>query len=205
MENNEKETKEDLNNEINSKDKQTEQVEAEEKNTITKPANITSNELKPRKWLLWVLIVITIAIVGVLVYRTVYGLKTAYDKGTAGIFSIFKGRSGLEGGVSDIFNQAQNQINEAKTEAEKEEFNHQFDIYAGTGWGDETGRLLDRIIKNNKTNESGRLITLVYGNESTTDPVRIKDIKRTFEDFHDYEVSIDYGEDGYVNKVTVEY
>ena len=50
-----------------------------------------------------------------------------------------------------------------------------------------------------------RLITFVYGNEATTDPVRIKDIKRTFDDFHDYEVTIDYDEEGYVNKVTVEY
>ena len=191
MDNNEKEKIEEFNN----KEEQIEKKEAEE--TTKKPTNITSDELKPRKWLLWVLIIITIAIVGVLAYKTVYGLKTAYDNGTAEIFNIFR--------PNDIFNQAQNQINEAKTEAEKTEFNHQFEIYAGTGWGDQTGRLLDRIIKNNKTNESGRLITLVYGNESTTDPVRIKDIKRTFEDFHDYEVSIDYGEDGYVNKVTVEY
>ena len=54
----------------------------------------------------------------------------------------------------------------------------------------------------NKTNKD-RLVTYVYGETNTTDPEEIKNQKSKINDFKDYEVSLDYDDDGYVNEITI--
>ena len=81
-------------------------------------------------------------------------------------------------------------------------FNSSLEFYTGTKNGMVISMLLDSIITNNKK-EQEHLLTVVYGTHNTTNPEEITNIKQELDDWHDYEVSLDYGEDGYANKVTI--
>ena len=89
-----------------------------------------------------------------------------------------------------------------KDSFELKTFNGGFEFYTGTQKGMFVSNLLDNIITNNKKNQE-HLLTVVYGTHTTTNPDEITNIKQELDDWHDYEVSLDYGEDGYANKVTI--
>ncbi len=82
-------------------------------------------------------------------------------------------------------------------------FNRIFEMYAGTKNGISAGWFLDEVITNNKTNKN-HLLTVVFKNHNTTDPEEIKNIKKELDDWTNYEISLDYDEKGYANKVTIE-
>ena len=140
------------------------------------------DETKPRTWLLIVLIVLALIIAVVLINKVVIDKKAKTGDKSWGIFEVFKGFIG---------------------NIDKEEFNGQFEMYSGTEMGASTKKIIDNVIKNNKTNKD-RLVTFVYNDVKSTDPDEIKGVKSKINDFKDYEVSLDYDDDGYVNKVTVE-
>ena len=48
------------------------------------------------------------------------------------------------------------------------------------------------------------LITVIYKDKETTDPDTIVEIKHSLNDRNKYEVKLDYDNDGYVNKITLE-
>lgn len=81
-------------------------------------------------------------------------------------------------------------------------FNFSLENDSGTQKGIFVKNTLDDIIKSNKKNE--RKITLKYNETETQDTEEIKNLKSSFEDFNDYEISIDYDEQGFINKVTIE-
>ena len=87
-------------------------------------------------------------------------------------------------------------------EGERYSFNFQFTSDAGTKNGIQVRGTLDDIIKCNKTND--RTVTLVYGGKSTTDETEIINIKHELGDWDDYEVVVNYGDDGYVNEIKVD-
>ena len=68
---------------------------------------------------------------------------------------------------------------------------------------------IDEIIKSNKKS-SDHLIEVIFdGTSYGTDPDKIKEIKGMLKSFNgyklqNYEISVDYDENGYVNKVTIE-
>ena len=140
------------------------------------------DETKPRTWLLVVLIVVALVIAVVLINKVVVDKKAKNGDNSWGIFEVFKGFA---------------------KNMDKEEFNGQFEMYSGTKMGASAKKVSDNVIKNNKTNKD-RLVTYVYGETNTTDPEEIKNQKSKINDFKDYEVSLDYDDDGYVNKVTIE-
>lgn len=89
-----------------------------------------------------------------------------------------------------------------KNSFELKRFNGEFEFYTGTKKGMFVSNLLDKIITNNKKDQD-HLLTVVYGTHNTTNSEEITNIKQELDDWHDYEVSLDYGEDGYANKVTI--
>ena len=94
--------------------------------------------------------------------------------------------------------------NTAKKESEKKYFNSNYEFYTGTQYkGVISSFILDKVITNNKTNQS-HLISVVYKNHNTTNPEEIKNLKNELDDWHQYEVSLDYDTDGYINKITIE-
>ena len=82
-------------------------------------------------------------------------------------------------------------------------FNSEFEFYVGTKWKTSIEYLLDKVVSNNRKN-SDKLITVVHGNDSSTDGDEIINIKHSLKDFTDYEVKLDYDGAGYVNKVIIE-
>lgn len=94
-------------------------------------------------------------------------------------------------------------INNIKDKINKSFFNSPFESYSGTKSKFLTEPLLDKIVTNNKTNKD-MLVTLIYKDKETTDPDTIIEIKHSLNDKTKYEIKIDYDEEGYVNKVTIE-
>ena len=208
-ENNEKKENEQKEEQTINESKEKEQVVEDEKKEEPKTEpqinNRSSNDLRPRKWLLVILVVITIAIVGVLVYKTVLGISSALSNsnGSWGVFNLFKGNDTFEENAEDIINETQKEVTNQREKIAKDSFNYKFEQNIGTNYSTVVGWLLDDVILNNKKNKD-YLITVVFKYKSTTNPEEIKNFKKQFISNHQYEVSIDYDDEGYVNKITIE-
>ena len=149
-----------------------------------------NNELKPRRWLLVLLLVIAIAIVIVLLNK----LITDYNE---------RKKNDESNGISNIVNEQIEKGNEMFDKFEVESFNSTYELDVGENYGLSVKRTLDKVITNNKKN-TNNVLTVVYEDISTTDPEEIKKLKKNFDDWTKYEVSVDYDENGYVNKITIE-
>lgn len=83
-------------------------------------------------------------------------------------------------------------------------FNTNFEKYSGTQSKFFINELLDDINTNNKTN-SNKKIDVAYKETITSEEKEIIKIKHNLGDnFKSYEVILDYDEEGFVNKVTIE-
>lgn len=89
-----------------------------------------------------------------------------------------------------------------KEEAKKMNFNFQFENSSGTKSTFFLKYIFDDIIESNKKNE--RKVALLFNGESTTDESRIIEIKHGLGDTDEFEVSINYDDDGYVNEIKVD-
>lgn len=121
------------------------------------------------------------------------------------VFSIFKFNNKEENIPSqgdNIIEDVSEEINKQYTEFEINKFNNVFEIYVGTEYGTSVGNLLDKVVTNNKT-EKNHIITVIYGDKTTTDPNEIVSIKKSLEKWGEYEVSLDYDDNGFANKVTI--
>lgn len=167
-------------------DEETELKGSEIKNETNK---ISVDEPKPRRWLLVVLIVVALIIVIILLNKIIIVKQEKENNNTNswGIFEVFKKMG----------------FGEMKSDFDKNSFNSDFTLYVGTKYGSNVSNLIDKIITNNKTNKE-HLITVVYNNEDITDSTKIKNIKNELSEWNEYEVSEDYDNDGYINKITIE-
>lgn len=157
-------------------------------NSVTGSNVVIDDEVRPRKWLLVVLIIITIGLVIFLLDGYVSNKKSEEEE----FFDLF-------GGFSDLFNEMDFDMGSF----DKSSFNSSFEIKTGTKMGSLVSSLLDDVITNNKTNKE-HIITVLFGDLNSGDPNEIKNAKKNIETFDDYEVSLDYDNDGYVNSVTIE-
>ncbi len=140
-----------------------------------------NEEVRPRTWLLVVLIIIAIVISIVLLNKVVTDRKNAKEN---------------EPSIFNLFRNTENEIN-------KSSFNSDFEMHMGTKYGSNVSRLLDEVITNNKKNKN-QLIEVVYKDTKTSDPTEIKNLKKNFGTWDKVEVSIDYDDNGYVNLITLE-
>ena len=143
-------------------------------------SEVNRNDFKPRKWLVIILIIIAVAISAVLINKaiTIYKEKINNRKS-----------SGILDRLRD-------------NEFEKDSFNSQFELYTGTEEKFLTESLLDKIVTNNKKNKE-HLLTVLFKEHNTTDPEEITNIKSELNNNSKYEISIDYDENNYANRVTI--
>ena len=80
-------------------------------------------------------------------------------------------------------------------------FNNSIELFSGTQSRFFLRSLIDEIVISNKKNED-RLISVIYKDFSTTDTEELIKIKDSLED-KNYEVEIEYDEDGYIYKVRI--
>lgn len=102
-----------------------------------------------------------------------------------------------------ITGQVKEQLEDNKLD-EIKRYNSKFETYNGTQEGYFVENLLELVVTNNKTKKD-HLITVKYNQNETNVPDEIKGIKPKLEKFDEYEVTLDYDDNGYVNKVTIEY
>ena len=120
------------------------------------------------------------------------------DKESSGIFISF---------INFIKEIVSGQIEEQKEEDKQNEikqYNSKFDIYSGKQYGNFLDNLLENVINNNKTQKE-HIITVKYNQNETNIPEEIKTIKSQLEKLDEYEVTLYYDDNGYVNKVTIEF
>ena len=96
--------------------------------------------------------------------------------------------------------QQEENINKQQEEVKKDVFNFQFVNDNGTKSAFLLESTLDEIIQSNKL--YNRKVTLVYNGKETTDETEIINIKHSLEG--DYEVSLDYDDEGFIYKIRVD-
>lgn len=157
---------------------------------------------KPRTWLLIVLIVIGLGIAVVLADKVIKNRSDRLER----IQNFFDANKEQIDDTRDLINDqitnTQEQIEKQYDEYEIRSFNSSFESYVGTQWGQNVNRLIDKVITNNKTKKD-HIITVNYNGIDTQEEEEIRSFKSNFKDFTDYEVIIDYDDDGFVNKVTL--
>lgn len=101
--------------------------------------------------------------------------------------------------IQEMYNE---QVNDMNDDYNKSTFNHSLEFYSGTEYGSSVGNLLDKVVTSNKTNKD-HIITVIYKETITTSEDEIVNIKHLLDKFTEYEVSLDYDANGYINKITV--
>ena len=184
-----------------------EEPKVEESKEIKKPK-------KERKFLLYIFIIIFIASLSVLFYRTSTDIKRKISNK---INEIKEGTKKLNNqefdneydDTKDEIDSVREKINEEMKKQQIDSFNRKFESWLGTQTDSGVSFELDDIIENNKKNKE-RLIEVIFdGNSYGTDPESIKSIKNNLRTFNGhevqkYEVSLDYNDDGYAYKLTIE-
>ncbi len=102
--------------------------------------------------------------------------------------------------INNVYNQFKEEENKRENEQDIRNFNFYFSN--GTNNGFFVKSTLDKIITSNKTNE--RKITLKYNGVETQDSDVIKETKKKIDDRKNYEISLDYDSEGYINLITIE-
>lgn len=183
-----------------------EDISLEDSVNIKKEESPKKKKNGDRKFILYILIIIFIASLAFLTYRVGTDIKTKKDEIKE---EIRKEKEKAEKEAQEIKDEIKKNNEESDLKFDKNSFNSNYSFYSGTQPGQSVSMLIDNIINKNKT-EKDHLVELVFDNTSYgTDPDNIKQTKNMIQTFSGYniqyyEVSIDYDDDGYVNKVTIE-
>ena len=162
--------------------------------------NEDSDEVRPRKWLLVVLIVVALILVVVLADKFITNKK---EREEAAKESIKENIDGFFDIFEEFENEMDSEFEESNNEFEINRFNNSFEIYAGSKHGTIVSTVLDKVITSNKKNQD-KIINVIYGDLNTTDESKIREIKKSLDDWTKYEIIFDYDEVGYINQVTIE-
>lgn len=174
------------------------------------------NEEKPkkggmvvkRKFVLYILIVILIAASTTLAVRIGNNIKAENEKREQQKQAIKDDLKRRQEEIDKKIQDTQQQSEDKKKENEKASFNRTYEIAAGTASKARVSWTLDDVMTNNKKN-SDRLIEVFFNETSygtsSDEIVKIKSLLKDFEGYNivNYEVSFDYSEDGYINKMTI--
>lgn len=166
-----------------------------------------------RKFILYILIIIFIASLALLAYRIGTDIKTKKDEIKE---ELRKEKEKAEKKQEEEEKKQQELEDKIKKEQEeyhenfsKDSFNSTFEINQGTKSGMFAKSQVDNIIKNNKKDKEHLIEVVFDGTSYGTDPSNISNVKNNLREFNgnkfqEYEISLDYDDKGYVNKVTIE-
>lgn len=174
------------------------------------------NEEKPkkggmvvkRKYILYILIAILIAASTTLAVRIGNSIKAENEKRAQEEQAIKDDIKRRQEEIDKKIQDTQKKNEDMKKENEKASFNRTYEIAAGTASKARVSWTLDDVMTNNKKN-SDRLIEVIFNETSygtsSDEIVKIKSLLKNFEGYKivNYEVSFDYSEDGYINKMTI--
>ena len=179
----------------------------------TKEDKNNKKEDGDRKFILYILIIIFIASLALLAYRVGTDIKTKKDEIKE---ELRKEKEKAEKKQEEEEKKQQELEDKIKKEQEeyhenfsKDSFNSTFEINQGTKSGMFAKSQVDNIIKNNKKDKEHLIEVVFDGTSYGTDPSNISNVKNNLREFNgnkfqEYEISLDYDDNGYVNKVTIE-
>ena len=169
--------------------------------------------MKDRKFILYIVIIVFIASLGTLTYRVGSSIKAKKDAIKEEYNKKQKEAEEKQKAIEEEAKKRQEELEqkmkEEELEREKDSFNNIHEFYVGTKGGTATGSEVDEIIKSNKKS-SNHLIEVIFdGTSYGTDAENIRKIKKNLKNWDGfelqfYEISLDYDNNGYVNKVTIE-
>lgn len=120
-----------------------------------------------------------------------------------GVFvAVFINMTKINNSADGIYEKAGSVIDKGIDKTEIKAFNASFELYSGTQSGFFVEKLLDEIVTNNKT-EPNHIVTVVYNDITTTISDEIITLKQSLDNSKNYEVSLNYDKNGFVNKITV--
>lgn len=167
-----------------------------------------------RKIILYIVIIIFIASLVTLLYRVGSDIKIKVDEKNAEIQKtkedILKKQQETEEKIKKTQEEIEQKQQEQKEKSERDSFNRDFETWDGKQTDSGVEFQLDKIIENNKKNSNHLVEVLFDGTSYGTDPNNIKTIKNSLKTWTSdrniqyYEISIDYDDNGYANKVTIE-
>ena len=143
------------------------------------------DEIKPRKWLVVILILIALIISVILISKIITDRKEKTDNKEK--YSIF-----------DLFD-----INKIENTFNKDSFNSDFEFYTGSKSGFLLENMFEKVITNNKKNIEHK-VSIKYNEINTSNPEEIKNLKTSIAEGDRFEVSVNYDEQGYVNEIILE-
>lgn len=104
--------------------------------------------------------------------------------------------------ISGMFEKFEDLSEKQKNKSDKESFTKVLEMYSGTQYGSSVNFAIDKIVTNNKKYKDA-LITVIYKNESTAEPDKIQNIKSKINKNKEYEISYEYDENNYINKMDI--
>ena len=179
----------------------------------TKEDKNNNKEDGDRKFILYILIIIFIASLAFLTYRVGTDIKTKKDEIKE---ELRKEKEKAEKKQEEEEKKQQELEDKIKKEQEeyhenfsKDSFNSTFEMNQGTKSGMFAKSQVDNVVKNNKKDKEHLIEVIFDGTSYGTDPLNIQNIKNKLQEFNgykfqEYEISLDYDDNGYVNKVTIE-
>ena len=117
-------------------------------------------------------------------------------------FRINKEGDAIRDRADDIINRSIDTIDNGYNQMNADNFNDDIEDYSGTQYGSSVTDLLDTVVTTIKKN-TDHSITVIYGTVNTSKAEEITTLKKQFDDASQYEVSLDYDSNGYINKVTI--
>ena len=172
-----------------------------------------NNDNKDRKFILYILIIIFITSLAFLTYRVGTDIKAKKDEIKEEIRKekekAEKKREEEEKKRQELEEKIEKEQEEYHENFNKDNFNSTFEMYQGTKSGMFAKSQVDNIIKNNKKDKEHLIEVIFDGTSYGTDPLSIQNIKNKLQEFNgykfqEYEISLDYDDNGYVNKITIE-
>ena len=179
----------------------------------TKEDKNNKKEDGDRKFILYILIIIFIASLALLAYRVGTDIKAKKDEIKEELRKEKEKAEKKQEEEEKRQQELEDKINKEQEEYHenfsKDSFNSTFEINQGTKSGMFAKSQVDNIIKNNKKDKEHLIEVIFDGTSYGTDPSNISNVKNNLREFNgykfqEYEISLDYDDNGYVNKATIE-
>lgn len=179
----------------------------------TKEDKNNKKEDGDRKFILYILIIIFIASLAFLTYRVETDIKTKKDEIKEELRKEKEKAEKKQEEEEKKQQELEDKINKEQEEYHenfsKDSFNSTFEMNQGTKSGMFAKSQVDNVVKNNKKDKEHLIEVVFDGTSYGTDPLNIQNIKNKLQEFNgykfqEYEISLDYDDNGYVNKVTIE-
>ena len=179
----------------------------------TKEDKNNKKEDGDRKFILYILIIIFIASLSLLAYRIGTDIKAKKDEIKEELRKEKEKAEKKQEEEQKKQQELEDKINKEQEEYHenfsKDSFNSTFEMNQGTKSGMFAKSQVDNVVKNNKKDKEHLIEVIFDGTSYGTDPSNISNVKNKLQEFNgykfqEYEISLDYDDNGYVNKVTIE-